>query len=129
LKDFKNTYIIPATPGEVYIALTNPFTIELWSGYPATMSTESGSEFSLWDGDISGKNIEIIENKKLIQEWFFGDLEKPSIVNIVLCEHKKGTLVELNHTNIPDSDYDNITMGWNKYYFDSLIDYFTDDGD
>lgn len=129
MKDYKNSYIIPATPEEVFIALTNPFTIELWSGYPAIMSIEPGSEFSLWDGDISGRNIEIIENKKIVQEWFFGDQENPSIVNLLLNEHKKGTQVELSHTNIPDDDYKNITIGWNEYYFKAIIDFFTDDGD
>jgi len=129
LKDFINSYIIPATPEEVFIALTNPLTIELWSGYPAIMGIEPGSEFSLWDGDISGRNIEIIENKKLVQEWFFGDLGNQSIVNIILSEHKKGTLAELKHTNIPDGDYDNITVGWNEYYFDAIINFFTDDGE
>ena len=37
MKDFKKYFKIPATPEEVYIALSNPFTIELWSGYPAVM--------------------------------------------------------------------------------------------
>ncbi|MGE0088747.1 MAG: SRPBCC domain-containing protein [Bacteroidales bacterium] len=129
MKDFKNSYIIPSTPDEVFIALTNPLTIELWSGYPAVMSVEPGSEFSLWDGDITGKNIEIEVNKKLIQEWYFGDTEIPSIATINLLEHKKGTIVELFHSNIPDEDFENITTGWNEYYFDAIIDFFTDDGE
>jgi activator of HSP90 ATPase len=129
LKDFKNSYIIPTTPDEVFIALTNPLTIELWSGYPAVMSAEPGTEFSLWDGDITGKNIAIEENKQLIQEWYFGDIEKPSIATINLLDHKKGTLIELCHTNIPDEDFENITTGWNEYYFEAIIDFFTDDGE
>ena len=59
MKDFKKYYIIEAEPEDVFTALTNPFTIELWSGYPAVMDTNPGTEFSLWDGDISGKNLEI----------------------------------------------------------------------
>ena len=129
MKDFKNSYIIPAPTDEVFIALTNPFTIELWSGYSAIMSKEIGAEFSLWDGDISGINIEIIENKKIVQEWFFGDNTERSIVTINLSENKKGTLVNLHHTNIPDSDFENISLGWNEYYFEALIEYFTDDGE
>lgn len=129
MKDFKNSYIIPTTPDEVFIALTNPLTIELWSGYPAVMSIEPGTEFSLWDGDITGKIIAVEENKQLIQEWYFGDLEKPSIATINLSDHKKGTFVELFHTNIPDEDFENITTGWNEYFFEAIIDFFTDDGE
>ena len=68
--DFKKYYIIPAEPGEVYLALTNPTTIQLWSGEPAEMSTEPGSEFSLWDGSITGKNVEFDPGKKIIQQWY-----------------------------------------------------------
>ena len=58
MKDFKKYYTIPATPEYVYLALTNPLTIQLGSGEEAEMSTEPGSEFSLWDGSIVGKNLE-----------------------------------------------------------------------
>ena len=66
MKTFKKTFIIHAEITDVYSALTNPVTIELWSGYPAVMDPVEGSEFSLWEGDISGKIVEIIENKKIV---------------------------------------------------------------
>lgn len=40
MKTFKKTFKIYAEASDVYSALTNPFTIELWSGYPAEMSEE-----------------------------------------------------------------------------------------
>lgn len=124
MKDFKKYYIIPAEPEEVFIALTNAFTIELWSGYPAIMDANVGTEFSLWEGDITGENLEIIENKKVVQEWYFGDQPEKSIVTILLFENKKGTQVELIHKNIPEEDYENIIEGWNEYYFGAIITFF-----
>lgn len=124
MKDFKKYYVIPAEPEEVYLALTNPFTIELWTGYSAVMSTDPGSEFELWEGDITGKNLEFVENKKIVQQWYFGEHEEASIVTIKLFENKKGTQVELNHTNIPDEDFENITEGWNEYYFGAIKEFF-----
>ena len=50
MKTFKKYYIIPATPEEIYLALTHPLTIQLWTGEKAEMSAEPGSEFSLWAG-------------------------------------------------------------------------------
>lgn len=88
------------------------------------MSTVPGSEFSLWNGSISGKNIEFIENKKIVQEWYFGEQEEQSIVTINLHPAKGGTSLELRHTNIPDDDYDDIVAGWNELYFGSLADFF-----
>lgn len=125
MKDYKKYFILPATPEELYIALTNPFTIQLWSGEEAVMSTEPGAEFSMFDDSIAGRNLEFEENKKIVQEWYFGEeAEAPSIVTIKLHEHKDGTSVELRHTAIPDEAYDDIVEGWNEVYFEALRDFF-----
>jgi activator of HSP90 ATPase len=124
VKDFKKYYIIPADPQDVYNALTNPVTIELWTGDPATMSTEPGSEFSLWEDSIIGKNLEFEENKKIVQQWYFDGQDEPSIVTIKLHQHDDGTSVEVRHTNIPDEAYTDITEGWVNAYLSGLDDFF-----
>ncbi len=124
MKDYKQYFIITAQPEEVYLALTNPATLQLWTGEPAEMSTIPGSEFSLWEESIVGKNLEFETNKKIIQEWYFGDQEEASIVTIKLHHHKQGTSVELIHTNIPDEDLDEIIAGWNNNYFTSLKEFY-----
>ncbi|UYQ95315.1 SRPBCC domain-containing protein [Chitinophaga horti] len=126
MKDYKKHFVLAAPPEDVYKALTNPATIRLWSGEPAIMSTEPGSEFSLWDDSIAGRNIEFEEDRKIVQEWYFGDQEEASIVTIILHPHKKGTSAELKHSNIPDEAYDDIVEGWNDAYFGSLIDFYQD---
>jgi uncharacterized protein YndB with AHSA1/START domain len=124
MKDFKKYYILHESPDMVYKALTSPQILMLWTGAEAEMSTEPGSEFSLWNGDITGRNIEFTPDQKIVQEWYFGDQEQPSMVTIILHEHKQGTSVELRHTNIPDEDYDEMTAGWNEQYFGALIDFY-----
>ena len=124
MKDFKKYYTLPAPPEEVYTALTVPATIYLWTGDEAEMSTEPGSEFSLWDGSIVGKNLEFEEGKKIVQQWYFGEQEEPSIVTIKLHPLKDGTSIELKHTNIPDVDYEDIVEGWNSSYFGSLSEFY-----
>jgi activator of HSP90 ATPase len=124
MKDFKKYYTIPAPPSEVYLALTNPNTIHLWSGEEAIMSTEPDSEFSLWEGSIAGKNLEFEPEKKIVQQWYFGEQETASIVTMKLHEHAKGTSIELRHTNIPDEDYNDIVEGWDELYFGALTDFY-----
>ena len=124
MKDFKKYYILPAEPDVVYAALTNPATIQLWTGEKAEMSTEPGSEFSLWEDNISGRNLEFEEGKKIVQQWYFGDQEEPSIVTIKLHPHKQGTSIELRHTNIPDEEFEAITEGWEESYFGSLAEFY-----
>ncbi|MBL7765977.1 MAG: SRPBCC domain-containing protein [Chitinophagaceae bacterium] len=126
MKDYKQYYILAAPPEEVYQALTLPQTIQLWTGEKAVMSTEPGSEFSMWDESIVGKNLEFIEGKMIVQEWYFGEQDAPSIVTIKLHPHKSGTSVELRHTNIPDDAYEGMVEGWNEAYFGSLIDFYAE---
>lgn len=124
MKDYKKYYIIGETPDMVYKALTNPAILRLWTGDEAEMSEDPESEFSLWDGSIMGKNLEFVPGKKIIQQWYFGEQSEPSIVTILLHEHKQGTSVELRHTNIPDEDYDDIVSGWDSEYFGALMDFY-----
>ncbi len=127
MKDFKKYFIISADPGDVYLALTNPETIRLWTGEPAEMSTEPGSEFSLWDGAIVGKNISFEKDKKIVQQWYFDGQDEASIVTIVLHPHKNGTSVEVRHVNIPDEAYSDIAEGWEASYFGSLEEFYEEE--
>ena len=125
MKDYKKYYVLGAPPEEVYHALTIPATIQLWTGEPAEMSLEPGSEFSLWEGSIVGKNIEFEPGRKIVQQWYFGEQLEASIVTIVLHPHKQGTSVALAHTNIPDEDYEDIVQGWDESYFGSLQEFYS----
>lgn len=127
MKDFKKYYTLPATPEEIYTALTNPLTLELWTGEEAVMSTEPGSEFSLWGSSISGKNIEFEQDRKIVQQWYFDGEPEISIVTIKLHSAKNNTTsVELRHTNIPDKEYEDFASGWDEYYFGALAEFFSD---
>ena len=125
MKDYKKYYLLSASPDEVYEALTTANTIEMWTGETAEMSQNSGTEFSLWDGSIVGKNLEFDPGKKIVQHWYFGEQSPASIVTLVLHPHKQGTSVELIHTNIPDEDYEDIVQGWNESYFGSLQEFYS----
>jgi len=124
MKTFKKTFKINAEPSDIYSALTNPYTIELWSGYPAEMSTEPGSMFSLWEGDITGKNLEFVQDKKVVQEWFFGDQNEKSVVTISIAPEGENSLVTVEQTNIPDDDFADIAEGWREYYIGAIISFF-----
>ena len=41
-----------------------------------------------------------------------------------LHPHKKGTSLELHHTNIPDDAYENISDGWEEDYFGAINELF-----
>jgi len=124
MKNYSKYYTIKALPEEIYMALTNANSILLWTDEEAEMSTIPGSEFSILGGNIVGRNLEFIENKKIVQQWYFDGQEEKSIVTIILHPAKQGTSIELKHTNIPDSEYNEFVQGWNENYFAALKDFF-----
>lgn len=125
MKNFKAYYLIPASPEEVYQALTQEATIQLWSGEPAVMQAVPDTEFQLFDGSIAGRNISFNPGREIVQEWYFGDASEASIVTIRLHPHAKGTSAEVRQTNIPEEAYENIEEGWNNHYFGALQDFYS----
>ncbi|RQO30831.1 ATPase [Taibaiella sp. KBW10] len=127
MKDYKLYAVIPASPEEVYRALTQEATVALWTGAETEMQTEVNGEFSMWDGAIVGKFLELVPSSKIVQEWYFGEQETPSIATIKLHEDKKGTSLEIRHTNIPDEAYEDIAEGWEDPYVASLIEFYSEE--
>jgi uncharacterized protein YndB with AHSA1/START domain len=123
MKSLHKTIHIKAPMQEVFNALTNPLTIELWSGYPAEMESEPGTAFSMYDGDITGTLLAIDPPAMIEQQWDFGDQPEPSVVVIKLFTEGKKTRIELEHSNIPDEAFDNISTGWKEYFFGALKSY------
>jgi uncharacterized protein YndB with AHSA1/START domain len=126
MKYLKKTIHIKVPRQEVYTAITNPLTIELWSGYRAEMENVPGSRFSMFEGDITG-TIKTLKPPELVEQlWDFGNQEEESLVRIELFEEGEKTRVELSHINIPDEAFENINTGWKHYYLEAMKSYLED---
>jgi activator of HSP90 ATPase len=115
-KTIRKVYKISSTVDQVWNALVDPSVIDEWGGGPSTMDSKVGTEFELWNGDIYGKNIEVITKSKLVQEWFGGDWAKPSIVTFTLKKDNSNTILELEQIDVPDKEFEDIEYGWDDYY-------------
>ena len=124
MKELRGYYRIKGIPGDIYAALVNPFSIALWTGNDAVMKEEEGSEFSIFGGDITGKNLAFEKDHKIVQEWYFGDQAEQSAVTIILRPDGHYTKIELHHVNIPDEAFEEIAFGWDHYYFGRLKEFF-----
>lgn len=120
----RQRYLIRSSLDKVWNALTNPKIIEKWGAGPVKMKSEAGFEFSLWGGDIWGKNLEVVNpdggEKKLVQEWYGGEWEIPSIVIFKLNASNGYTEVILEHKDVPKEEIEDISSGWNDYYLGAI---------
>ncbi|MCX6295453.1 MAG: SRPBCC domain-containing protein [Bacteroidetes bacterium] len=120
----EQTYEMKASPEQVFEALVNPDIIQDWSGDEAKMGAEVGSTFSLWGGQMYGTNIEVVKNKKLVQEWCYDQWEKPSKVTFTLKGKGETTTVELLHEDVPEKSVNSIADGWGAYYLGAIQEMF-----
>ncbi|MCL7043156.1 hypothetical protein MKW94_006956 [Papaver nudicaule] len=101
-----------------------------WKGFTqsnAKISKEVGGEFSLFDGSITGTNLELEDGKLIAQKWRFGNWADGiySTVRITFDEPESGvTVINLVHTEVPEEDrYGNATVventerGWRDLIF------------
>lgn len=121
MRTIKHTYRIHAPVESVWKALVDPNFIEQWGGGPAVMSEDEGAKFKLWDGKIYGKNITVIPQKKLVQEWYGRKWENASVVIISLQKKNSDlTYVDLLHKYVPTSDLSDIAQAWLDEYLGPL---------
>jgi len=123
MKTIRQTYHIKAPRKLVWEVLVTPKHIAKWGAGPAKMSTKEGAKFSLWGGDIFGKNTEVKEDKSLLQDWYGGEWLEPSVVTISLTTESGGTKVSLLHTGFPEEEGADLKEGWKDYYFGPLKEY------
>lgn len=121
MKTIRQTYRIKAPIEKVWKALIDPKKIEEWGGGPVIMRATEMSEFSLWGGDVYGKNLKVVKEKELTQEWISKDLRKPTRVAFKLkTEDGAETKLELVHENLPDNRVTDFSDGWRDFYLGPL---------
>ena len=124
----KQKTLIPATADEVYNAFIEAKKHSAFTGSKAICDPKIGGEFTAWDGYISGRNLELVKGKKIVQEWSttdWPDKFPPSRLELTFKEAKGGTEISMIHSNVPVEQADDLAEGWNEYYWKPLKEYFT----
>lgn len=125
---FTLTTTIPASPEEIYQAWLDSLAHSEMTGGAAQMSEQIGAEVSAWDGYIRGRNLELVPGERIVQSWRtseFADEHGDSVITILLQEADEGTLLTLEHSNVPDEQRSYEETGWQENYFEPMVAYFT----
>ena len=113
---------LPGTPHEVYEALMDSAKHSAFTGEPATISREVGGQFTASDGYITGVNLELVPDTRIVQQWHASDWsdEAQSRATFALTAVPAGTRLTFTHSGVPDDVYEDIRSGWIEYYWDPL---------
>lgn len=117
-----------ASAREIYDAWLDSARHSAMTASPAKASREVGGEFSAWDGYITGKNLLLIENKKIVQSWRASDFPEDapdSVLSVQLIERQGITEIEIEHSDIPAGLGPQYHSGWMEFYAEPMRKYFT----
>jgi len=89
---------------------------------PVTISREAGGAFAAFGGYISGRQIELVPNERIVQVWRAGswDPGSYSIAKFVLEEQGAETKIKFDHTGFPKGQAEHLAEGWRINYWEPL---------
>jgi activator of HSP90 ATPase len=92
---------------------------------PAEISREAGGAISLFGGYVTGRQIELVPNERIVQAWRAGGWDPGiySIARFALVEAGAGTKIVFDHTGFPKGDAEHLAAGWKMNYWEPLEKY------
>lgn len=112
---------LAAPRSEIYSMYLNAKTHAAFTGAPTRIAARAGAAFSAFDGALSGRILHVVPGELIVQTWRsnnFKARDADSLLILTLLPHgKRGTLLDLQHLNVPEQDYAGISQGWEQYYF------------
>ena len=120
--EFEVSVLFPTSPQVVYDTWLDSYDHAAMTGFPASIKGETGNEFVVGDGYITGMNLELIPGKLIRQFWRtqeFDDSDADSELTITLELEEAGTRLTLKHTNLPDHGMQ-YKDSWVEHYFEPM---------
>src|SRR5262249_29569665 len=119
--------VIKAPAHRVYEVLTDAKEFQEMTGSPVKeLSREPGGAFSLFGGVISGRQIELVPDVRVVQAWHEDAWGRGrySLTRFELkSEGPAGTRIVLDHTGFPDGAGPHLAIGWKEHYWDPMARY------
>jgi activator of HSP90 ATPase len=111
-----------ANPKQIYDTLLDGKKFAAFTGAPATIDNKVGGAISGFGGMITGINVELVPNQRIVQAWRAGNWGEGvySIVKFELKADGNGTKLTLDHSGAPEGDEDHLDGGWHKMYWEPL---------
>jgi activator of HSP90 ATPase len=125
--DFKLSCTLPAAPQAVYDAWLDSAAHSAMTGGAAKIAKRVGGAYSAWDGYITGKTLELLPGKRIVQSWRaseFAARDPDSTITVELAPTKTGTRLTLTHRSVPDGQTGYENGGWQDFYFTPMKAYF-----
>jgi uncharacterized protein YndB with AHSA1/START domain len=113
---------IKATRQRIYEALLDSKQFATFTGMPAEIDRAAGGAFSIFGGLVTGRNVELVSNQRIVQAWRPADWDAGifTLVKFDLKDWASQTKVILDHTGFPEGNFRHLDSGWYLRYWEPL---------
>ena len=118
-RNIKQSATFKASLHDVYESLMDSDKHSQFTGGKAYISRETGGKFTAFDGYSEGINLELVQDRKIVQTWRAGDWPEGhySQLTFLLENSEDGTRLTFTQTGVPEEQYEYISQGWRDYYW------------
>ncbi len=111
--------MMPGSPHEVYELLMDEKQHETLTGDSADISRKVGGSFTTFGGWATGKNVELVKDRKIVQTWRGSDWPDGhySTITVALKGTGSGTKLMFTQTGVPAPLASDVAKGWREYYW------------
>ncbi|KAK9768022.1 Co-chaperone [Basidiobolus ranarum] len=120
--DYSDRIVFPINQKALYGLLMNQKRVHSWSRTATKIDGQVGGRFELFNGEISGKFLEIIPEEKIVMEWRLSSWAEGVLTNVTLTleEVEEGTALNLQQKDIPRGQLNVATHKWKLHYWQPL---------
>jgi uncharacterized protein YndB with AHSA1/START domain len=129
--------VVQAAPERVYAALTDAGQFDkiidlsgirqsgmlpAQASKPTQIRAEAGTAFTLFGGFITGRQIQLVPNVRIVQAWRAAGWEPGvfSIAKFELVKQGAATKIVFDHSGFPKGAGKGLAAGWHKNYWEPL---------
>jgi uncharacterized protein YndB with AHSA1/START domain len=119
--------VFEAGPARVYRALVDGVEFSKLTGAPTTSAETEGSAFSAFGGHITGRQVELVPGKLVVQAWRAKTWPTGvySIARFELRPEGQGekTRLVFDHDGFPEDQQEHLAAGWTANYWEPMRKY------
>ncbi len=117
----KQSVTLPAPAKALYAMYVDSELHGAITGGIVTISAKPGSAFNAFGGKLSGTMLQTVPGSLIVQAWRSSPFRKSDpdstlILRFSAVSRNEGR-IDLVHVNVPDHDYEGVSKGWKKYYW------------
>ncbi len=112
-----------AKPERLYEALTDQSQFgQATGGAPTEISRDAGGAFSCFGGMVTGRNIELVPGKRIVQAWRAKSWPEGvySLARFEIRANGAESLLVFDHSGFPDDQRTHLDAGWHSNYWEPL---------